>query len=117
MENQSHTVGERVEKYCVTCKEETGHSVKTLTKQGNISKVICAQCALVSPFKENAKEKAHRELSSKSGAPYDRTKTYRPGQVMMHPNFGVGEVTAVFPADTIDVLFLDGTRRLIHARV
>ncbi len=117
MENQLHTVGERVDKFCTSCAEEVGHIIKTITKQGNISRVLCAQCGALGSFKETAKVKANRELSTKTGAPYDRTKTYRAGQIMMHPNFGVGEVTTVFPANTIDVLFLDRVRRLIHARV
>jgi hypothetical protein len=52
-----------------------------------------------------------------SGAPYDRTRTYRRGQTMLHPTFGEGEVTAIVEPDKVDVLFADRMRRLIHARV
>ena len=117
MENQLYTAGDKVEKFCVTCNEQVSHIIKSITKQGNISKVLCTECGLLGAFKEAAKAKASRELSAKTGAPYDRTKTYRVGQVMMHPNFGVGEVTTIFPANTIDVLFLDRVRRLIHSRI
>lgn len=117
MEKESYMVGDQFEKFCTICNKQAGHVVKTLTKQGNISKTLCSQCGTLSAFKETAKDKTKRELSTKSGAPYDRTKTYRTGQVMIHPNFGVGEVTEVFPANTIDVLFLDRVRRLIHSRV
>jgi len=115
MQNQQYSVGDRVEKFCVTCNEQITHIIKSVTKLGKISKVNCAQCGLLGTFKPAAM--ALQELSHKTGAPYDRTKTYRIGQIMEHPTFGVGEVTTVFPANTIDVLFLDRTRRLIHSRV
>jgi hypothetical protein len=35
---------------------------------------------------------------------------------MMHPTFGLGEVTAVIEPQKIDVLFSDRVRRLAHAR-
>ena len=54
--------------------------------------------------------------AAKSGEPYDSTRTYRAGQSMTHPVFGVGEVTAVVEPRKIDVLFPDRMRRLIHAR-
>jgi hypothetical protein len=36
---------------------------------------------------------------------------------MVHPTYGVGEVTAVIEPQKIDVLFPDRMRRLVHARV
>lgn len=116
MENQLHTVGERVEKFCLTCGEQLGHIVKSVTKQGKISRVACSVCGVSGTFKASAKVTDISELSTKTGAPYDRTKTYRQGQIMMHPTFGVGAVTTVFDTNTIDVLFLDRVRRLIHSR-
>lgn len=117
MENQLHTVGERVEKFCVTCREQLGHIVKSVTKQGRISRVTCAACGLSGTFKTSTRLMGIQDLAIKTGAPYDRTRTYRTGQIMVHPNFGAGEVTTVFPTNTIDVLFLDRVRRLIHARI
>lgn len=118
MENQIHTVGERVEKLCPTCNEQLGHFVKSVTKQGKISRVTCSVCGVSGTYKASAKLIDADSLSNaKNAAPYDRTRTYRTGQTMSHPNFGVGVVTSVFPANTIDVLFLDRVRRLIHARV
>jgi hypothetical protein len=35
---------------------------------------------------------------------------------MLHPTFGLGEVTKVIEPCKIDVLFSDRMRRLIHAR-
>jgi hypothetical protein len=44
-------------------------------------------------------------------------RTYRTGQVMIHPMWGPGEVTAVIEPRKIDVLFADRIRRLIHSRL
>lgn len=117
MENQMHTIGERVEKFCITCNEQLGHIVKSVTKQGKISRVTCSSCGAKGTYKASTKVLSVEELSTKTGAPYDRTRTYRQGQIMVHPTFGVGAVTTVCSTKTIDVLFLDRVRRLIHSRV
>ena len=35
---------------------------------------------------------------------------------MLHPTFGMGEVTAVVDPGKIDVLFSDRVRRLVHTK-
>lgn len=117
MENQMHTVGERVEKFCLTCNEQLGHIVKSITKKGKISRVTCSACGVSGTYKASAKVVSVEELSTKTGAPYDQTKTYRQGQIIAHPTFGVGAVTTVCSAKKMDVLFLDRVRRLVHSRV
>ena len=114
MSNQIHSSGERVEKFCAACGEERGHVVVSVTKRGGISRVSCPKCGTRSPFKAGADATAR--TAAKSGEPYDRTHTYRAGQSLTHPVFGVGEVTAVIEPQKIDVLFPDRMRRLIHAR-
>ena len=113
MEKQIHTVGERVEKVCADCGEERGHVVVSVTKRGQISRVSCPKCGTRSSFKFNAN--AADSSQAKTGAPYDRARTYRAGQSMTHPVFGPGEVTAVIEPQKIDVLFSDRLRRLVHA--
>lgn len=115
MEKQQYTVGERVEKLCAVCGEERGHVVTTITKLGRISRVSCPKCGTSSTFKSSTGVKGQRS-AGQEGAPYDWTRTYRKGQTMMHPTFGLGEVTAVIEPQKIDVLFADRIRRLIHAR-
>ena len=115
MEKPVYTVGERVEKLCAVCEEERGHVVVSVTKRGQISRVSCPKCGTRSSFKSGAPAPAQR-AGAKAGAPYDRTRTYRAGQSMLHPTFGPGEVTAVVEPQMIDVLFSDRMRRLIHAR-
>jgi len=114
VEKQLHTVGQRVEKVCAECGEERGHVVVSVTKRGQISRVSCPKCGTRSSFKVSASASSDAS-QAKTGAPYDRARTYRTGQSMMHPVFGLGEVTAVIEPQKIDVLFADRLRRLVHA--
>ena len=105
--------GDRVEHMCLTCVKERGHIVASVTTKGKITRVSCPICGSRVAYKRGA----IRRTSTKVGAPYDRARTYRPGQVMMHPAFGEGEVTALIEPGKIDVLFTHRMRRLIHARL
>lgn len=116
MEKQTFAVGERVVKLCAVCEEERGHVVASVTKRGQVSRVDCPKCGTRSTFKSGAGLNTD-SASARAGAPYDRTYTYRKGQTMTHPTYGVGEVTAVIEPQKIDVLFNDRMRRLIHARI
>ena len=115
MEKQLHTVGERVDKLCAVCGKECGHVVVSVTKAGNISRVSCPKCGTKSAFKSSGR--TERLQPDQSGLPYDRTRTYRVGQTITHPTYGLGEVTSLIEPQKIDVLFADRIRRLIHARV
>jgi hypothetical protein len=114
VDNQTHQSGERVEKFCAVCGEERGHVVASVTKAGRITRVSCPKCGTRSSFKAAASATAR--AAARAGAPYDSRHTYRAGQSMTHPVFGVGEVTALIEPQKIDVLFADRMRRLIHAR-
>ena len=115
MEKQTYAIGDRVEKLCVVCKEERGHVVASVTKRGHISRVSCPKCGTRSTFKSSA-DATDARSATKISTPYDRTRTYRIGQTMMHPSYGLGEVTAIIEPQKIDVLFPDRMRRLIHSR-
>lgn len=115
MEKHLYAVGDRVDKLCAVCGEEWGHIVASLNKRGQISRVVCSQCGTRSSFKSASNATGTRS-SVQDGAPYDWTRTYRKGQVLMHPTFGLGKVTAVIEPQKIDVLFSDRVRRLIHSR-
>jgi hypothetical protein len=116
MEKQLYSVGDRVEKLCAVCGEERGHVVKSVTKKGQVSRVSCPKCGTTGTFKSGTGTGGGRAASSHSSSPYDRTRTYRAGQTMVHPTYGIGEVTAVIEPQKIDVLFSDRMRRLIHSR-
>ena len=106
-------IGDRIEQMCATCGEERGHIVASISKAGKITRVSCPIYQSRVPYKAGVT----RTPSNKVGAPYDRARTYRRGQLMMHPTFGEGEVTAVVDSGKIDVLFADRMRRLIHSNV
>ena len=110
MDEKKVAIGDRIEQMCMTCGEERGHIVASISKTGKITRVSCPICNSHVPYKAGAT----RTASTKASAPYDRARTYRRGQIMMHPNFGEGEVTAVIETGKIDVLFADRMRRLIH---
>jgi hypothetical protein len=112
-EKQVFTTGERVEQMCLTCGEERGHIVVSVSPKGKITRVSCPICCSRVPYKSGAT----RRVSTKVSEPYDRARTYRRGQVMMHSSFGEGEVTALIEPGKIDVLFADKMRRLIHAHL
>jgi hypothetical protein len=116
MEKHVYAMGDRVEKLCAVCGMERGHVVASITKRGHVSRVSCPVCGTRSTFKSGVKSAGSR-ASVLAGAPYDRTRLYRAGQTMMHPSFGLGEVTAIIEPQKIDVLFADRLRRLIHGRV
>jgi hypothetical protein len=117
MNKRTYTIGETVEKYCAGCNRELIHTVKTVTKTGLISKVVCSECGAVGSFKPNSNAAKAEALAAKTGEAYDRRRTYKSGQILSHPTFGTGEVMRVFDTDTMDVLFMDRTRRLIHSRM
>jgi len=104
-------VGDRVDQMCITCNEERGHVVVSVSKTGSITRVGCPICASRVAYRAGTTRRA----SSRFGAPYDRARTYRKGQTLMHPTFGEGEVTAIIEPQKMDVLFADRIRRLIHA--
>lgn len=110
-----YAIGDRVEKLCVVCGEERGHVVASVTKRGQVSRVNCPKCGTRSTYKSGVGLSGTRS-STKVSAPYDWTRTYRIGQVMLHPSYGLGEVTAIIEPQKIDVLFSDRMRRLIHSR-
>ena len=112
----SYKVGDRVEKVCPECDKQLGHIVKSVTKLGRISRVICSECAVVGTFKASSAKLKPDKSKQKTGDPYDPTKTYKTGQIMEHSKFGRGKVVEVLENRMIDVLFPDRLRRLIHSR-
>ena len=105
-------VGDRVDQMCINCNEERGHIVVSVSKTGSITRVGCPMCGSRVTYRAGTT----RRSSATAGAPYDRARTYRKGQTLIHPTFGEGEVTAVIEPQKMDVLFADRMRRLIHAR-
>lgn len=114
--DNGYNVGDRVEKVCPECDEQLGHIVKSVTKLGRVSRVICSECGTVGTFKASSAKLKPDKSKQKSGDPYDPSKTYKSGQIMEHDAFGRGKVVEVLENRMIDVLFPDRLRRLIHSR-
>ena len=112
---EAYAVDQTIEMMCSACDLEQNHKVKTVTKQGKITKAVCEACETVSTFTRGIKTSVAMG-TGKNASPYDRMRKYRKGQAMTHDKFGRGEVTAVIEPQKIDVLFGDRTRRLIHAQ-
>src|SRR5882724_1543111 len=85
MEKQTYVIGQRADKLCNKCNEEHGHIVTSVTKRGQISRVTCSKCGTVSSFKLSSRTSPQR--SAQVASPYDRTRTYRASQTMMHTTF------------------------------
>lgn len=117
MSKQTYAIGDNVEKICTACDKSLGHIVKSVTKTGAVSRVRCSKCGLLGTYKASAKSTKIQSLAGKTGDSYSQSRTYRAGEIMAHPTFGTGEVMTVFGTKTIDVLFLDRVRRLIHSRI
>jgi hypothetical protein len=111
MEKKVFKAGDRVEQLCITCGEVRGHVVATISKLGRITRVTCPICESRVPYKSGSTATALKTAS----LPYDRNRTYRKGQRLLHSTFGEGEVTAVITPQKMDVLFADRIRRLIHS--
>ena len=105
-------IGDRVDQMCITCNEERGHTVVSVSKTGRITRVGCPICASTATYRAGTTRRASNEVI----APYDRGRTYRRGQTLMHATFGEGEVTAIVEPQKMDVLFADRIRRMIHAQ-
>ena len=116
MSDQTNNIGDRVVKLCPDCDEQLGHVVKTVTKLGKISRVICSKCGKVGTYKKLADAPQIEHLKGKTGDPYDQGKTYRTGEIIAHSAFGAGKVMTVCNTRMIDVLFEDRVRRLVHSR-
>ena len=112
-EKRTFSIGERIEQMCNICGEQRGHIVSSVSKQGKITHVSCPICGSRARYKEGVTRRA----SATVGAPYDRARTYRRGDTLIHPMFGEGEVTAIIDPQKIDVLFSDRLRRMVHGRV
>ncbi|HKV37166.1 MAG TPA: type I 3-dehydroquinate dehydratase [Pyrinomonadaceae bacterium] len=110
-EQKAFKIGDRVDQMCSNCNEERGHIVVSISKTGSITRVSCPMCGSRVTYRAGTKRRA----SATAGAPYDRARTYRKGQTLIHPTFGEGEVTAIIEPQKMDVLFADRMRRLIHA--
>lgn len=132
-------VGGEVDAVCTKCQMTLAHTVHAVVA-GRPIKVECNTCHVVhryrgslgaSPARSSGPraEKAARErpvavpfeelLAKRDGAaaqPYSPKRTWAVDEVMDHPIFGRGFVSAVRDAGKIEVTFRSEVKILVHAR-
>ena len=142
MKNRS--VGQNVDGWCTKCKMVLAHTIEALVGE-RITRVHCNTCGAPHAWRASAPGTTTRApRSGKSGtaarrpaaravdpaATYDALvgsrrvdgaraysvrDSFRPNELLAHPTFGVGVVTAE-RGDKIDVLFREGPRTLAQRR-
>lgn len=139
MSQQQIQAGSSVESACKRCKTVTDHHVVVMDGD-KIVKVECKVCGGRHAFqsakpepkvksttpnpprtpsaaaqrKQSAAVAALWEKNTSGGTPmpYAMTASFKTGDVIDHPTFGLGHVQKTIAANTIEVLFQDGIRNL-----
>ena len=57
-------IGDRVEQMCLTCGEERGHIIASMTKTGKITRVSCPKCGSRVPYKSGTTRRASNTASA-----------------------------------------------------
>lgn len=140
-EDTDDGIGADIEAYCPKCKGDTSHTVITKYEE-EIRRVQCGVCGDVHSFRKPRGEVGEEELTEPIAAkkraaakkpawadaaaragekkmalarPYSIRDTYRDGEIVSHPKFGVGFVSEI-TENKVEVTFQDERRLLIHNR-
>lgn len=131
-------VGGDVLSYCTRCKMELAHVVVSMI-DGRAAKVICKTCKGTHNYKRTGAtasftatraarkptertvikvselwEKKMGEAKSTQVRPYGIRDTFSVGEIIQHPQFGMGIVEEVKRHGKITVLFRDSEKVLVH---
>jgi len=104
---------------CKTCKSQHNHRKGTgISASARSSRTAAgATKAARLPAKSGARwEERLSQTHGKDPVPYDARKAFALGDVVNHPNFGVGVIEEVKVNGKILVLFREGEKVLIHGR-
>lgn len=127
-------VGGEVEAYCGSCKDVRWHVVVALVGDRPV-KVECQSCHKQHGYRSSAATPSTRSPRSAANKPatpvfdvsalqsrahearaYAPAQTFKVGDVLRHPTFGLGLVQATPAPQKIDVRFASGAKLLVHAR-
>jgi hypothetical protein len=127
-------VGGEVDASCSKCELTLAHTIIAMVG-GRPVKVECNTCHTVHRYREPAASprrpsppRAPREKkvlsfddllrgrSAASARRYSPRDTYAQGQVIEHPSFGTGFVSALRDAAKIEVTFRSAVKTLVHGR-
>jgi hypothetical protein len=130
--------GGNVDSWCGTCKMMLAHTIEAMVGE-KPARVHCNTCQAQHMYKPNkpgettktAKprkapgtgkvrastyQKLLNDKDMSQAKRYSPKETYAPGDVVEHPNFGVGVTTAIKDGAKIEVLFEAGMKMLVHSR-
>jgi len=136
-------LGKDIDSWCTRCKLVLAHTIETIVN-GKAKRVHCNTCGSqhvhrAGPPGEGGTGTATRTRTRTTAAPravpaatmyaglmqgrnpgnaraYAMTQTYKAGELLQHPLFGVGVVTADKGDGKVEVVFESGGKVLVHGR-
>jgi hypothetical protein len=141
-EEDADEVGGEIEAYCPSprCKADTTHTIISMYED-EVRRVQCVVCGEVHAYRKPrgdgaeeagdgaAKKSAQRRMTWEDAMarateadlgncrPYSIRDAYEEGDVVHHPVFDIGFVIELLPDNKVEVIFRDGTSRiLVHNR-
>ena len=133
-------VGKDVDSWCTRCKLVLAHTIEAVVS-GRITRVHCNTCGGQHAYRARppgestgrtsrtradatrAAPKAVRDYASllrgrdpSAARAYALSERFKQGELIRHPTFGLGVVTALKDVNKIEVLFADSSKTLIHGR-
>jgi hypothetical protein len=140
-EEDADEVGGEIEAYCPSarCKADTTHTIISMYED-EVRRVQCVVCGEVHAYRKprgdgeggddaNSKKSGAKRLSWDEAMaratdtdlancrPFSIRDTYEEGDVVHHPSFDIGFVVEQLPDNKVEVIFRDGSSRiLVHNR-
>ncbi len=136
--NKQFTVGGDIESMCTKCREVRNHTIVAMV-ENKVARVECNTCGGVhnyrppknaatprtrkasdAPKRKSSRASADQEQWEKAVAgkgpgevrSYDMGAGYKADELVEHPTFGLGIVTATFKPNKMEVLFQDGRKTM-----
>jgi hypothetical protein len=125
--------GGTIDSWCGKCKLVLAHTIEAMTGD-KPARVSCNTCRSQHGYKPHPPNTSRRSTPGGSRKPsvnryqallkakeataprsYSPRDKYEAGDVLAHPTFGRGAVTAVKDGTKIEVLFENGPKTLVHA--
>lgn len=131
------SIGKNVDSWCTKCKLMLAHTIEA-AKGDKITRVHCNTCGAQHVYRPNppgkktstgkprrtsqaAKEAASADIATilrgkdpAKARPYVLSGRFQPAELIRHPSFGLGLVTAVKDQTKIEVAFADGVKTLVQ---
>lgn len=136
------SAGEEIDSWCLKCKDITNHTIIAMEEE-KIAKVLCNVCRGRHNYRPAQPGKTKKESGSAEGTtaktktplsvrkaadsyakmlngrnleeavPYAMTSLFSKNDLVDHPTFGLGLVTAIIPPNKIESTFNEGPRILV----